>query len=81
MVLLSNNDQEKLKNLYTRTIQVEISVQEEIDKYVFKVLCDGIAKDHGIVVSKELLITALKAFKAEHPEIYELMSINVTDQS
>lgn len=79
--MLSDNDRQEIKKLqkdmYSVYTKIEIQIREEIDKYIFTTLCDGITRDYQTVVSKELLIAALKYFKEKQPELYQLYNEKV----
>ena len=55
------------------TSEIALEMTEEIDKFVFKTIQDWIYREQKTIISKQLIITALQTFKAEHPEQYKLL--------
>lgn len=53
--------------------EIALKVTEEIDKFVFLTIQDWICREQKVIVPKQLIITALQTFKAEHPEQYKLL--------
>lgn len=59
--------------MYKITSEISLEVTEEIDKFIFKTIQDWIYREQTILIPKQLIITALQTFKAEHPEQYKLL--------
>ena len=68
-------------NFIEESIYETLKMTEECDRFVFSVISDWFFRDYGYVISKELIIAALKYFKEKEPEAYKILSEKVLDKN
>ena len=61
--------------------KIAFTVTEEYDRFVFSTISDWLFKDYEHIVSKELIIEALKYFKEHEPKKYKFFSEQVLDKN
>lgn len=57
---------------------VTYEIAEELDRFILSTIQNGLYKDTKITIPKKLILEALKTFKEEHPDRYEILS-NIED--
>lgn len=57
---------------------VTYEIVEELDRFILSTIQNGLYKDTKIIITKKLISEALKTFKEEHPDRYEILS-NIED--
>jgi hypothetical protein len=57
------------------------TVTEEYDRFVFSTISNWLFKDYDYIISKELIVEALKYFKENEPEIYKALSEKSLDKN
>jgi len=57
---------------------VAYEIAEELDRFILSTIQNGLYKDTKIIIPKKLILEALKTFKEEHSDRYEILS-NIED--
>ncbi len=63
------------------TLEITVNVTEEYDRFVFSIISKWLSREQLFIVSKELIIEALRYFKENEPEKYKFLSTKVLDRN